>query len=836
VRSLALLCLFASGASATPQPPAAAAEAAARAYVAAHPELGVRAEELVAVANRLDGPLRSVGFAQTWHGAPVIGGQIGFVFAHGRVMAVLPHLVAGVRADGDVRGHAILRTTAGDRIVDIHDGARETAYVDATSGAMVERRSKESHATSTLEYDVGLRYATGTRAGVPAPAAAISVDGAATSTDSTGSFAWAGTGAATVVPGVTGTQVAIVDQAGAATASLTAQPGQPTVWSLASDELGDAQLSAFIYVSLAKAHARVIDSGIAAWLDTGLPVYVNEPGACDAASTPIDLHFFRASSACQNTARVADVVFHEFAHVLHHNAVIPGVGMFEQQLSEGLADWFTADLNEDPGIGRGFRYTSAPERDIDPYGRERRWPDDIDDDPHITGLIVSGALWDLRTALVRELGHDAGVAQTQAIFAGILQRAVDIPSSYTAALIADDDDGNLANGTPHFCAIQHAFGIHGLAGPAFAATTVAPPNANGLDLAVAVATPPTGTCAQPQVTSITVTWHVGDGSPSGLALVRQGDTWTGTLPPQPSGSVIAYSIDAALDDGSHVVLPDNPADPEYQLFVGASVPIACATMDTDPGWPQMGNLGNEWEWGPPGRAPSSRDPLVAHTGAAVLGTDLTGDGNYRPNEVTSITMPAVDLTGYERVHLQYWRWLTVEDGTYDRAQIAVNDRMVWHNASSPVGTLDHVDKEWRFHDIDLTSFVADQTASITWSLASDPTKQLGGWTLDDVCVVGLPKTPVCGDGVVDDGEQCDDGNTDDGDGCSSTCQFEIRAGGGGCAAGGSPGSLAALALAYGIRRVRKKSSSSHMHATTGVIDELRQHDLGARVPPQHRLV
>ena len=35
--------------------------------------------------------------------------------------------------------------------------------------------------------------------------------------------------------------------------------------------------------------------------------------------------------------------------------------------------------------------------------------------------------------------------------------------------------------------------------------------------------------------------------------------------------------------------------------------------------------------------------------------------------------------------------------------------------------------------------------------------------------------PVCGDGVVDTGEQCDDGNTKSGDGCSVTCQTESAA-------------------------------------------------------------
>ena len=37
-----------------------------------------------------------------------------------------------------------------------------------------------------------------------------------------------------------------------------------------------------------------------------------------------------------------------------------------------------------------------------------------------------------------------------------------------------------------------------------------------------------------------------------------------------------------------------------------------------------------------------------------------------------------------------------------------------------------------------------------------------------------PPDPVCGNGVVEAGEQCDDGNTADGDGCSSTCRIVVK--------------------------------------------------------------
>ncbi|MDE0887034.1 MAG: hypothetical protein OSB70_16050, partial [Myxococcota bacterium] len=44
-----------------------------------------------------------------------------------------------------------------------------------------------------------------------------------------------------------------------------------------------------------------------------------------------------------------------------------------------------------------------------------------------------------------------------------------------------------------------------------------------------------------------------------------------------------------------------------------------------------------------------------------------------------------------------------------------------------------------------------------------------------VSVVSCSVTSVCGDGVVDAGEQCDDGGSAAGDCCSATCQFESAA-------------------------------------------------------------
>ena len=90
-----------------------------------------------------------------------------------------------------------------------------------------------------------------------------------------------------------------------------------------------------------------------------------------------------------------------------------------------------------------------------------------------------------------------------------MRRAQDLPTSYDAALVADDDDGDLANGTPHYCAIQHAFGVHGLA-PDFADTTIGTPMFADSTITVQVTAAAPGMCPARQVAAMHVLWKIGD--------------------------------------------------------------------------------------------------------------------------------------------------------------------------------------------------------------------------------------------------------------------------------------------------------------------------------------
>ncbi|MBA3542774.1 MAG: DUF4215 domain-containing protein [Deltaproteobacteria bacterium] len=228
-------------------------------------------------------------------------------------------------------------------------------------------------------------------------------------------------------------------------------------------------------------------------------------------------------------------------------------------------------------------------------------------------------------------------------------------------------------------------------------------------------------------------------------------------------------------------------------------------MDANPipAWTIEGDL---WEWGIPD-APAF-DPLAAHTGTRVLGTRLQGNGRYLADDSTRIATPAIDTTRYTQVRLQYRRWLTIEDAFYDQATIEANGTPVWTNATDPGGTLNHLDREWRFHDVDVTAQAASGALTLAFTLASDASGEYGGWTLDDVCVVGIPR-PGCGDGAVTEDELCDDGNVTDGDGCSATCVTEEAppepADGGCCGVATDPTGPVLLCMfgLLGLRRRRR---------------------------------
>ena len=880
----------APGANAAPQ----IAEAVARQLLADHLALlapGAQLADFVLVSNHDDGEIRSIGFVQMHGGRRVVGGQVSFRFKRDRVIAIgseaLPDVTVAVpktrlakaalraRATTNLRaelalpdapvaepGDEVILPLVGDdavlgfrvaRPVIIDGGAegRYLGYADVASGAVLAVHQLNTYATGTLRYRSVDRHPGRTRVDQAAWRAQVTVGGAPATTSETGVLSWGGSGEQALETSVVGDLVKIVNKASSdgplATAQLTIAAGGVTVWDASEDALHDAQVNVFVGTNIVKDFVfRYLDPDMPK-LGEQMTANVNIGQECNAFFDGRTINFFQSSTRCQNTGLLQDVIYHEFGHALHVAEIIEGVGNFDGAMSEGAADFLAASITQDSGMGRGFFYGDTPLRELDPEGREYRWPEDVREIHH-TGLIYGGALWDLRKDLIATLGEATALPLIHKLYVGTMRRAIDIPTSLIEALVEDDDDGNLDNGTPHECAIRSAYGRHGLrttsgtlvmpgAIPERARSTLVRVELAGLS----------SRCASDEIEDVTIEWRPsGQDAPAAgsvVANVAAPTTYWAQLPLAENGKVL-YRAKIRFKDGSVFTLADNLADPYYEVYAGETVPLYCTNFeDGDPfqqGWTTGTTDGSEspWAWGP--AMGGSTDPQAAWSGAHFLAQEL--GGNYKPGMGSWVKMPPIDVGRWTDVHLQYRRWLAVEDSHYDQARVTVNGKQAWKNNTANTGdssALHHIDREWRFHDVLLTGWVPGNVYQVGWELHADQGLHLGGWQLDDVCIVAninsvcgdgvktptegcdegvanadVPNAcrtycqrPSCGDEIVDANEECDHGLGGDAT-CSAQCRvIELPTLGGCCSASGGPGASVGLSALVGglvLRRRRRR--------------------------------
>jgi hypothetical protein len=364
------------------------AETAARAFLAAHLAVlapGSSTTDFVLAANQLDqdGQIRTVSFFQYSRGIRVEGGSIAINFERDHLVMVsstaLPNI--DVRVPATTLAPAAIETSAqaflasenisshvlghGERVIvpmvfergnrnttDIayrvaetvsvaadREAGRWDVWVDANDGAAIARKSTLMFLSGTVKFNVPDRSPSGSRSPQPVANQNMMINGVSAQTDANGLATWSGTSPGAVVPTLRGPYVAITNASGAlASDTLALADGGSVTWSRASEEPVDAQLSAFVFASQAKQFVKTKLAPGLAWLNGQLSVTVNETGTCNAFSTGDDIHFFPKNTQCENTGRIADVVYHEFGHSIHANSIIPGEGQFDGSLSEGLAD------------------------------------------------------------------------------------------------------------------------------------------------------------------------------------------------------------------------------------------------------------------------------------------------------------------------------------------------------------------------------------------------------------------------------------------------------------------------------------------------------------------
>ncbi len=154
------------------------------------------------------------------------------------------------------------------------------------------------------------------------------------------------------------------------------------------------------------------------------------------------------------------------------------------------------------------------------------------------------------------------------------------------------------------------------------------------------------------------------------------------------------------------------------------------------GWTSGGNR-DDWQLGRP--RGKSFDPSVAHSGANVWGNDIgegSFDGMYRSRADNWIISPTMDLSGYNNgtVMLSYWRWLSVQQGTHDDAELRIDNGSGWQTMWQNQSDVNTVDGEWKEQLLDLTPYLVlgSPNVRIAWALDTNNSQQFGGWNIDDV--------------------------------------------------------------------------------------------------------
>ena len=437
-------------------------------------------------------------------------------------------------------------------------------------------------------------------------------------------------------------------------------------------------------------------------LDVALQTNVDVAGTCNAFYNGTSINFFPSGGGCLSTALMREVVYHEYGHGINGRFYQSQGTTFQNgAMNEGHADVWAMCITGDPVVGKGFFAT--PTSSLRRYdGAPKVYPTNIVGEVHDDGEIIAGAWWDTyvnigsldtMTQIFSESYYDLpnGPNGTEGeVFHEVL----------IAALMADDNDGNIINGTPHFIAITSAFARHGiyLLSDAKLEHTEIPHPAVGAPIPVTA----TLTLTQPAFFSALKVFFRSRGTTTWDSLTMTnsgGNVWGATIPGQSANTFLEYYF-AVYDQATsapNAIFPAffRPAAPGssasnivYQAGVGI-LPVVVQNFNTIPaaGWSVGNNTGDNATTGiwiqavPVGSFLNTAAGAIAvqpgadHTEGAGGACLVTGNA---PNTSSAINTADVDdgittaispfysLSGYANPVLEYWRWYSNDRGTNPR--------------------------------------------------------------------------------------------------------------------------------------------------------------------------
>ncbi|MBK8977908.1 MAG: PepSY domain-containing protein [Planctomycetes bacterium] len=595
-------------------------------------------------------------------------------------------------------------------------------------------------------------------ANTPLQGVRVTASGVGTAfTDANGDFSipYSGTTAVSVTVNLAGGQRVgggvLTNQGSAVSATVNATPGVPAMIQLltpAATATEWTQPTTFWHIDDENRWVTSITGAIPTNRINiaNIRATTNIASTCNAYYTANTVNFYAAGGSCNNTG-FSSVVYHEVGHGM--DDAFGGISQTDG-LSEGWGDIMSIYRLDDPIVGRNFTTSGGIVRTAlntvtYPVGG---FPGSTP--VHTAGQCWMGWAWQVRQGLRASLGTGPGTARAEQIVVGsIAANATNQPNAVLQVFLLDDDDGNLLNGTPNYAVLEAASISRNLPYPVRQLGQIVHTALTSTDKVLkprvvrATVTPFNGA-----ITDVQVVFDRGSGIVERLPMVPSGNPaeYIALLPGQSSPAAMRYHIEASHSSGGSLRLP---ATGEYSYAVGLEQVFFADDFEGGAlGWTNgLVATQNDWQFGTPtGRSGTSsgvawRDPAAAASGANCWGNDL-GIGNfngaYQPNVENWLRSPTLNLSGQVGVTLRFKRWLTVEEGTYDQAEIRVNNQVVWTNPAS--GNL--LDTSWVDFELPIPQANNNAAVNIEWRLRTDAGLNLGGWAIDDVRVFSFQATPT----------------------------------------------------------------------------------------------
>ncbi|MEC9208978.1 MAG: hypothetical protein VX762_00965 [Bacteroidota bacterium] len=500
-------------------------------------------------------------------------------------------------------------------------------------------------------------------------------------------------------------------------------------------------------------------------LDFAMTTNVDVQGSCNAFYSGGSINFYAEGNDCNSLAKIGDVVYHEYGHGINDYRY-GNNGMWNGALNEGYADIWGLSITQNPILGEGMSL-SDPNDFVRRYDVNKKvYPQDIVGEVHADGEIIAGCFWDTYLGF-----NDMG--QMMDLFKYTYDGAPDGPGGtegiiYTdillETLMADDNDGNIYNGTPNDQLIVNAFAIHGISLLS---------NANIIHTPVMMSTANNDISINATI-ALTYIWALNDAKVhyklnntntwNDIPLTSTGGTtYIGQIPAQPAGTLIAYYI--LLEDiygKQSGITPmaanlNQYANVPYFILNGFEF-MGIEDFDANMGFWQLGDATDNATTGlwvidePTGSFSDPSDPSTicqtdedhtvngiecAFTGNAGLldgiGTNDVDDGH------TTLFSPFYDLSNYTNPTFTYYRWYTNNPPSganpgADWWQVLITDDGVnWHYVESNKTS----DKSWRRFAFRVKDYVNLSNQVRVKFIASDSThlgQYLDGGSLIEAAV------------------------------------------------------------------------------------------------------